>query len=413
LLSLYIDKDWPSSNGQASLPWAISAGKKGEALTGAALDGEKIPSARKVEVIVPAGMSYLTSVEAPRRNRRLMMKSLRFAVEDEVVDDPENLHVAPAGPIQSDGRLPVAVIDRGWIVKTLDLLAKRGIFPDAVRVETLLPPVEADSISVVWNGAEGFMRTDEYSGGALDTGDSSTPPVALELAMDNASASGKHIGKIDIYLQEDATAPDVKAWSQALDAPVRVMGHWDWRKASPVARERGVNLLQGDIVPMRRTMRVMRQGRLTLALIAAIALVHSGFLLADWFSLKREANRLQTQMRDSFKTAFPKARAVVDPPLQMRRNLADLRWRAGGRDENDLIPMLSAAAPALKNNARLGGLSYDKGTLNLDLVAQTDNEVVSERDDLSRLGFDVRSAPPQRRFYGTQTRFTITRKNIR
>jgi general secretion pathway protein L len=79
-------------------------------------------------------------------------------------------------------------------------------------------------------------------------------------------------------------------------------------------------------------------------------------------------------MEAAFRNAFPEAKAVVDPALQMRRNVADLRRAAGEPDATDLVPVLAKLAPALAAaGLRPQSLRYERGELALDLVVAPDD----------------------------------------
>jgi general secretion pathway protein L len=76
---------------------------------------------------------------------------------------------------------------------------------------------------------------------------------------------------------------------------------------------------------------------------------------------------LQADMAASFRQAFPEARVVVDAPLQMRRNLADLRHAAGQPDSSDFLPLLAKVAPIISGVAQIQSMQYEHGMLKLEL----------------------------------------------
>lgn len=414
MLSIFVDEKWPDSNGLTDMSWTHLPAKGQDVITGVAHDSEELPKTRKIELVVPASIVSLTSVDTPKQNQKVMMKALRFAVEEQVIDDPEVLHVAPADDYSKTGRLPVAIIDRKWLTKTLDLLAEKEIFPEAVRVETLLLPIEENGITVVWNGKDGFMKTGEFEGGALDTGDTRKPPTALKMAIDNARANGEAPEKIAVYLTDNATAPNTALWGLELGTRLEIKeDFWNLDSEALDIKRRGINLLQGDITPSHNIRKVAKRGRFTAGLFIVVILAHSGFVFTDWLALKMESERLQTKIHGTFKTAFPKARAIVDPPLQMRRNLAELRWRAGGKDNNDLIPMLVTITQATADTAKIESFEYNKGVMKIDIVTPTKSEFSSAHDNLIEKGLDVKSGAGKLFDYGLKTRITVIRKNMR
>jgi general secretion pathway protein L len=75
-------------------------------------------------------------------------------------------------------------------------------------------------------------------------------------------------------------------------------------------------------------------------------------------------------MEKSFRAAFPDARVVIDAPLQMQRNLADLRGAAGQPSPLDFLPLLARAATALDADSRSGlrAIQYEGSQLKLEVA---------------------------------------------
>jgi general secretion pathway protein L len=75
-------------------------------------------------------------------------------------------------------------------------------------------------------------------------------------------------------------------------------------------------------------------------------------------------------MEKSFREAFPDARVVVDAPLQMQRNLAELRGAAGQLTATDFLPLLGRTAGALDADSRSGmrAVDFEAGQLRLDIA---------------------------------------------
>jgi len=70
-------------------------------------------------------------------------------------------------------------------------------------------------------------------------------------------------------------------------------------------------------------------------------------------------------MENAFRTTFPETTAIVDPVLQTKRQLNDLRARAGIPSAND-FSVLNARTAVLLSGAPIGsvgGLEYRDGAL--------------------------------------------------
>jgi general secretion pathway protein L len=101
---------------------------------------------------------------------------------------------------------------------------------------------------------------------------------------------------------------------------------------------------------------------------AALAL-HGVALSTDWMLLAGEQRAVRAQLEKRFRGVFPDAVAVVDPALQMRRQLAVARHRAGLPDGGDFAPMIEKAAIGLKAlpAGALRTVSYESGRMSLHL----------------------------------------------
>jgi type II secretion system protein L len=129
-------------------------------------------------------------------------------------------------------------------------------------------------------------------------------------------------------------------------------------------------LLTGEFAPRGRfgrlpeLARAMRPAALVLAIIVVVQFL---FTFTEWWMLRSEQSRLREQMVQDFRAAFPDAQQIVDPGLQMQRNLADLRGAAGVADDADFLTLAARAAPALQGS-RVRLIRYDKGKLDIDTV---------------------------------------------
>jgi len=319
--------------------------------------------ASRIQLVVSAAGVLLTRVRLPDGAKRRAESVLAFAVEEQTLGEPEANQTTWLGSAGADDVL--AVMDKKHLRQWLDALDAAGIDGLDVYCETLLLPHAAGEWSVAWNGRDGFVRTSEFEGGALDSGDRNSPPLSLRLLAGTAVAAGTAPVAITVYTAPSAVAPDLDAWRCELGVPLRLAGNWDWRTADAAG---AVNLLQ-----KRRSWRGVRglAPRLrTAAWLAGAALaLHAGALVVDWALLRSEQQGLRRQMEARFRAAVPDALAVVDPGLQMRRKLAEARRLAGVPDSGDFLPMMERVAAAIQESpgAALRTVAYESGRLTLSL----------------------------------------------
>ena len=92
------------------------------------------------------------------------------------------------------------------------------------------------------------------------------------------------------------------------------------------------------------------------------------------------------------KSTFPQVSAVLDAPVQMRREVAQLRTAAGKADEGDLEPLLQAAASAWPADAAAAEqLRFEPGRLTLTAANWSPEQTAQFRDRLRPQGLQVES----------------------
>jgi general secretion pathway protein L len=70
-------------------------------------------------------------------------------------------------------------------------------------------------------------------------------------------------------------------------------------------------------------------------------------------------------MEQKFRAAFPGTQAVIDPVLQMKRNVAALRAQSGRAGPDDFVPLLGRFAQAMgpKSMDGVAAIEYREGEL--------------------------------------------------
>ena len=401
-LEIHIPENWPSEQqeeaGSGTLFTWLLRGDDGKLMRSGQSALDAMPAAAQCHIIVPASRVLLSSVQLPAQNRKKFMQALPYAVEDRIMADPESVHVA-MGPVQENGAMPVAIVDRSWLRHTLEILQQAGFTPSQAAIETLLAPWHEKSWTVVWRGNGGFLRDGPYSGISLDGGNLHEPPPGLRLALEEET--GNQPGSIQVSCI-DAAALDAAAWSGNLGIPVSLVDEWKW----PAPGQNGINLLQGEFALKSANQDWLPRLRPAIAMIGVLIALQIAFSLLDWAMLKYEKYQLTASMEQSFRKAFPDAKVIVDAPLQMSRNLADLRHAAGQTDPNDFLPLLAKIGPLLGKESKLDKLEYQQGNLNISLTLPDNNAAEALRARLAAMP-QVRQQTGNAGPGGLETQLTI------
>lgn len=358
ILRVYLAEAF-SESGLPALEWVLRD-ERGGLLAQGRDELAKLPGADELELIAPAAVVSLSRVKLPAGKGEKLRRLLPYAVEDRVAGEPDTLHVA-AGPTL-DGETAVAVVDRAWVARVLQLFAGAGLKPRRMLPETLLAEVLPGGWSVVWAGREGFVRAGECAGQMLDGG---APPLALRLMLGEARRAGRAPAQIVVH----GSVEGLEKWPEPLGLPVVGAAGWDWRTADASAAP--IDLMQGEFSPRSSLPEFLPRLRPALILLGLIALLQFGGSVADWWKLKSEKQQIVKKMEQDFRRIFPEEKVVVDAPLQMERKLDGLRHNAGSMAENDFIPALARLAPLLAASGpnRVERINFERGALKVETLA--------------------------------------------
>lgn len=321
---------------------------------------DEMPAADTVEAILPASRVLFARLALPRVSDTTIRELLPFAVEDRLLADPAQIH-AVAGRTDSRGETVVAIVDREWLRGELDALASQGRNARHAWCESALLPGDAGEWHLVLRPG-GMLVDDAGIATTFDWHGDAALPLAVRIALDEAAARGDRPSRILVHRAAGAAEPDLGRWSA--DSGVRFETGRVWSEIEPAPVAPGaIDLFSGDFATRRTGLARLRVSRAALVLVSVLALLQFGFTLADTWRLQRERSRLAAEREAIFRTAFPEARVVVDPDLQMQRNLAQLRAARGMASGDDFLVKLTAAARA--SDAAAVSVDYAQGRLDV------------------------------------------------
>lgn len=344
---------------------------------------------QRLVVLVPGDAVLLCRAAVPVQKsvqkRRLLAQAVPYALEDQLAADVETLHFA-FGQVSSD-QVAVAVIDRALMDGWLARLRAAGLNPSALVPETLLLPWQEGAWQLACLENCCLLRTGEQAGFAMDAANAT---LLVQQALTEAEAArpqrlvthgadGLAPGDIEVAAEPQPLPDEILPW---------LASHYDERLA--------INLLQGSYSRRERFGQYWRPWRLAASLAALLLLVQAGVTIADHQRLSRERLALQEQVEAIYRQAFPEARKVVNPRVQMERALKELRGGGGG-GLNQLLAEAGRefrASPGLT----LQRLNYREGQLEVALTVadlQRLDELKQRLSQGGKLHVEIQSATAQ------------------
>ena len=339
----------------------------------------------EVVALVPATALSWHRVSLPAglgRSGSRLQAALVGLLEDRLLQDPSQLHLALPSHWTSGEPTWVAVCDKTWLHAHLLALDEAGL-PVQRIVPELAPPAQGQT----WH-ALGDDISDWLWCCSAEHGVTGCPLAAM------GQWPEAWLGTPSFVQAEPALAAWVQTRLQAGAELVDPDSHWlqslasDWNLAQfELQSRRGApgwrQLRQiGDTLLRQPQWRPARWGLLAL-LVAQLA----GFNAWAWMT-RQQWQAQEARWTRLLQETFPKVTVVVDAPLQMAREVARLRQGAGQLDANDLEAMLQALGAALP--ADVGSpnrLTYQDSTLEWPALAMNAAQQTAFEQALQGLGY--------------------------
>lgn len=351
--------DLASLDAQTAVSWCLFDRKSNLLREGISqlMPTGQVPRAERTVIVIPARRVVYIETPLPPVSTAKRDALLRYAIEDKLTIDPATVHAVVLGTSASlKPSMPVTThvvtaIDRAWFASVLRWLRDAGIEPAQAVSAAALIPVASGEWGVVLDGAHGLARRADGFAYSFDiertqtTGVPLTPPFALALALKEARDHQCSPTQLTVFIDQPADAPWIAAWQRALDCPVRISA----RPAPRMVTSSAGNLLAGDFAPRSTGNEWMAMLKPAIAAVALIAILQLGFTVIDAWRLDQRRRSLENEMTQVFKTAFPNAQAIVDPPLQMQRNLESMKRERGLSSSDDVRVLIAGLTAILKS----------------------------------------------------------------
>lgn len=400
ILRMYFSAAWHDNT--STCPWAL-CNEAGLILETGNSDLSSLPKADDYIAIISPDRVTCVNVAMPSQSRRRWETALTFVAEEFTLTDPEENHVVP-GPIQKDGQRSLFIVDKSWLQTITSACEAANIALRQMIPEMLLPALSAESWTIVWDGYNGFMRTGNATGIALDQGDAQHPPLALILSLNAAQPMLPK--NIEMRFTSDSNQLALPQW---LNCPVILTSgeRWDWRVVQIPGNT--VNLLWGSLKPKTKFLEWLPKLRPPIYILLAVILIETLGTNIEWGLLNYRKTNFTQEIEKTFHKAFGENSIVVNPPLQMQRNIAALRHGAGLPDDADFLSLLdqSSLALALLPIASIKAMHYESGRIDIDIKLSGEAEIFGLLQHLQSNGLSIRQGDIHKTKDGIETRLTI------
>ena len=313
-------------------------------------------------VFVPGIDVVLTHTQLPAQRRAQLVQAVPFALEDQLIDDVETLHVA-LGTQDVSGTVNAAVVAQDTMQQWLQQMKAIGVEPDAVIPDVLaLERVNGNWSALHMQGDIYCLRSGDESGFVCDA--SSLAVMAARHAEDLNQLPDA----IDLVECDDASP----AMQMGLDVPINKMPCNGDALVSLIAgyhTAQTIDLRQGEFKGATRLLRGKKRWLPAAVMLVLWFVLELGATVYDVQQLKAAGEEYQQKITTLFTQTFPNVKRVVDVQKQTVLELKALRENAqeGG---TGYIEIMAKLAPALggNNDVEIQKLSYRNEVLELEVV---------------------------------------------
>jgi general secretion pathway protein L len=321
---------------------------------------DSLEGVKQVWLLADARDVSLLHVTVPPLSGARLRQALPNVVEEFLLQDVSKCLVVP-GPAVEDGKRLVGVIDSDWVEFVVGAFTRRQIRVDALWPAQLALPLAPDQWSLACSHGALALRTGLSSGLGWNAGeDLDFRTEAIVSILEAGAAASAKPGKLKAYLEDGDWQKPVQKAAQRCGMVVEMA-------RLPLVRSAPIDLLLGRASGMKAAMAQVdwRAWRAPAALATACVVTALVGMNLHWGLQNSQKQAIRQAMEQKFRAAFPGTQAVIDPVLQMKRNVAALRAQSGRAGPDDFVPLLGRFAQAMgpKGQDAVAALEYREGEL--------------------------------------------------
>ncbi len=355
----------PAASGPKEFSFVLSADGLSVARQGRCA-APMLPKADSVVAVMPTTDLSWHRLTLPKAPAARLRAALAGMLEEALLTDPEDMHLAVAPGAKPGQPTWVAACDHTWLTSQLMALEKAK-----VRVDRVVPSLAPDEPPTA------FFHELNESGGAEAEGNADVP---LTWSSPEGVATWPIAGTLARALLPDplpvqarfhATPPVASPAERWLGRAVAVQSPADHML---MAARSLWNLLQFELTPSSKGLQVLtdryrrfmgpqwRPARMGLLALLGVQLL--GLNLWAWHE-QRQIKVKKDAMVQLLRQAHPQVQSVLDAPVQMRTETEALRAMAGQPGGNDLETLMSALAASWPPMQPTPGIQYDGNALSV------------------------------------------------
>lgn len=370
--------------------------------------------------LIPGDEALFCFADIPARQARFIRQALPFAVEEQLAQDVESVHLALGGQGEDGEGYRVAAIDHQrmglWLNSFLDWEGAEleAIYPDAALV-----PLKDHDWAICLDGDMALLSSRRGEWMTMRADNLAVFGQTLALPSEDEVAAEV---QVVVYGSEDAMAAQ-EGMMSALVATPRLSVHREPMTGSATEllasshyhhAAEAINLCQGQYTPGKSEGGALKPWRPAIAIAAVWFVLLLGGQLALGYYHNQQADALQDQAMAIYRQAFPEDRRAT--PQNVRR-MAEAQLRAAGEQGGDagFLPLMKHTGQQyqrLANNQslRFNSINYtsSRGELVVEVRADSYEKLNALRSSIADEGLEASVGSVVNEPEGTRARLTVS-----
>ena len=338
---------------------------------------------RKVALLLPVADVFRSRMALPARGRRAAAKGARYALEDRIAGDVEDLHFA-TGPVSGD-QLDVAAIER----ERLDLWLRRSR-EAGLNADTACS--EGDALPGMPNVAVALLEQDKLllrnGGGQLVSAEPSQLRGLVEILCAEHAGEDAAPFRLVIYCEPslEAAAREAMAALAGREVELRLLQDGVMAQlAGEALSARAVNLLQGEFRSRAGNGQWARKGALA---ALAVALLYPALLALDGWRAQARYEALSQAVDVRLAQLMPDVSESADLRGEWRRRGASADLDAAERSD-DFLRLVGELERSGGERMQVLGLTFGGGSAGARVRAASMDTLEQVRRRLRGGGYAV------------------------
>lgn len=331
--------------------------------------------------LAPAGDVLVKTIEFTPKERKHVLKTVPYLLEESLISDIDELHIVMAKP--QGNSLTIAAVDEENMEYWLGLFEEAGLTLNFCLPEQLALLPQHNWSLFFWD--QQYLFRDQK--GMIHVIDSNNIDLAMNIATEQFSELPSAIELIvSDELEKEAALdgfPDslhhlvsvtVKPLQVSISEQLSFASTW--------------NFLQGRFARTAQWAAIWKQWQVALIMLAIAFVVHTGVRYGEYQQLDSENLSLRQEIEKVHRTIFPKGQ-IVDPQRQMETELKRLKGGGSGGFVLTLEKIGSAMNGA--SGLQVNSISFDEknGDVRLDMVVDNFQEVEKIKAGVEKQGMEA------------------------